>query len=1184
MHYEQHLPPRDIAAKRKQSVSNVNQNNRDAIRSDTVLQVTGARLLTRTGHILCLGLILSWTWCLVAAHGAESRIGIRLLWTTDSKTFTESGATVTDIDGDGLAEVLVAGREEIIALEGDGREAWRWRTKGRFMTYPAVLERPKTTALIFAADNGGLFSCLDGAGKPVWQRQLSAPSSWSASVVADLNADGTWEVIQTDETGTVWAFDAATGKPEWQTAVKGAPVSPAAGDLNEDGKAEVVVVTGKGIVTVLAADGTVLWEYQMGGYSDTWATSAPVIFGASSGLGRVVAASNEGRIVCLDSAGRLVWQRTVRGPVASGISVGDMDLDGETDVFVVTQLGVIYRFKEDGTQLWEMDMQGRSLAAGAMIDLDGDGSLEYVLCTQQGRLLVLDRLGRFIFDTQFDNRTINVTPAFGEIDRKVPGLEMVITGGESGRVSCFSTRARAGGLAHWIAYRGNEQKTGVWFPPVRKSSVEMTPENLSSEGLFTRSTVRFAISRGDVQGTLDATATCITPHGTMLVATSKVTGKHGVMILPVNVLWAGTYRFAWSVRDPHGNELLSRSREIHLEPFKNDRNLANGSIAALRRSADVVGAVLPRSGEALRREARLLAQELNDVIPLQDSSSVNGTSPEDRILDISAALVEHAHRAEELAEIVEKAASLGSATSLVLFEGSLWENREVNRQLPEDVKRSLNITRSMVPEEHEPVGLGILNILDRPVRARVSIDVPEGGPVVIQHRSVEVITALGESSWDPLPELDESQMLTIPPLSNEELWLDVHAAGVKPGEYPVKVRVQALNGAEVVESSRSPQSVPPAESVVTIQVRVLPFEMVPAGEFRLCAWATLTRSAIEDLLSHGNNVFVCPHGKPEYDAQGSLIRVDFSDLDAVVALLQGNDVALLLNGIPVLGVGFGNPEYPRRLTAYLNELVKHLAGKGFDTSHFALYPVDEPMGQGWNAVETVAGFGKMVKEANPAIMIYVNGGGELPMYEVLAPVTDIWCPGITMLPDNSSEMRIMRTSGKMLWSYDCAYPYARPVGPNIKNINIVGQFRTAALFAFRHGATGIGYWCYNIGENPWGRIQAEYPLVYPGSTRPVTSRRWEAVREGIEDYRILSALRRASQAPKTGRAEAEVQKRIRTLLEERLPAMIDESNANVVLGQARYVLDAVSNDSTIRAFRDEMMRCVEALARCETLD
>jgi hypothetical protein len=48
--------------------------------------------------------------------------------------------------------------------------------------------------------------------------------------------------------------------------------------------------------------------------------------------------------------------------------------------------------------------------------------------------------------------------------------------------------------------------------------------------------------------------------------------------------------------------------------------------------------------------------------------------------------------------------------------------------------------------------------------------------------------------------------------------------------------------------------------------------------------------------------------------------------------------------------------------------------------------------------------------------------------------------------------------------------------------------------------------------------------------------------------------------------------------------MIDESNANVVLGQARYVLDAVSNDSTIRAFRDEMMRCVEALARCETPD
>ena len=53
----------------------------------------------------------------------------------------------------------------------------------------------------------------------------------------------------------------------------------------------------------------------------------------------------------------------------------------------------------------------------------------------------------------------------------------------------------------------------------------------------------------------------------------------------------------------------------------------------------------------------------------------------------------------------------------------------------------------------------------------------------------------------------------------------------------------------------------------------------------------------------------------------------------------------------------------------------------------------------------------------------------------------------------------------------------------------------AALFAFRHGATGIGFWCYNQGGDPWGRMDMEYALVYPGRTKPVTSRRWEAARE-----------------------------------------------------------------------------------------
>src|SRR6266403_1969832 len=202
-----------------------------------------------------------------AATAAAGELKFPLLWQTDLQSFIESAATVADLNGDGRDKMLVAGREELFALDGRGKQLWHWRTKGRFMTYPAVLTRSGQASLIFAADNSGLFTCLDGAGKEVWHAQLKGPSSWSASVICDLDRDGSFEVIQTDETGMVWAFAALTGKVLWQTKIKGIPVSPAVGDIDGDGKPEIVVATGDGIVTALNGKGQVLWERTIGGSS-----------------------------------------------------------------------------------------------------------------------------------------------------------------------------------------------------------------------------------------------------------------------------------------------------------------------------------------------------------------------------------------------------------------------------------------------------------------------------------------------------------------------------------------------------------------------------------------------------------------------------------------------------------------------------------------------------------------------------------------------------------------------------------------------------------------------------------------------------------------------------------------------------------------------------------------------------
>jgi len=98
------------------------------------------------------------------------------LWSVNLNSLLETAAIPADLDGDGPAEILVAAREELFALDGRGKELWRWRTPGRFMTYPTAWVRPGQPALVYAADNAGNFTCLDGAGKVVWKAKLAAGS------------------------------------------------------------------------------------------------------------------------------------------------------------------------------------------------------------------------------------------------------------------------------------------------------------------------------------------------------------------------------------------------------------------------------------------------------------------------------------------------------------------------------------------------------------------------------------------------------------------------------------------------------------------------------------------------------------------------------------------------------------------------------------------------------------------------------------------------------------------------------------------------------------------------------------------------------------------------------------------------------------------------------------------------
>ena len=1114
------------------------------------------------------------------AYAGGAGLDLRLLWTADTKNMLFTEATIADINGDGLGEIIVAGSNDLIAYDGDGKVLWEYPiVRERFCTYPAVLMREGKAPLIFAADNAGGFICLDGKGKEVWRVHLSAPSNWSAAAVADVNADGKPEVIQTDEKGTVWAFDAVTGKVTWQTAAQGGiSMSPSVGNLTGGRMLQVAVGTGDGFLTVIDGDGKSLWSRQMGR-----SLAAPVIFTASDGTGRVVVGSEDGELFCLDSKGDLLWQHSAGSSLDASVSVGDMDMDGRADTFLVTTGGVIERLDEDGNVLWTLDMQMRTDAAGAVADINGDGKLEYVLCTHRARVLALNDVGEVILDRPLGvTNAYNATPTFGDVTKKSPGLEMVVCGGDSGKLFCFGTPAPADAMVQWGAYRRDLTMVGSWPGLARSVAVAMAPESLAWNTVLTGQGVRFRITNANRQDQpLRAEAVCVTPSGARHAITADIADATGELVLPVDVLTPGTYRFSWSLRNADGKMLASGGREVTMEPFANDRGLVHKASAALNDAADAAEATLALSASALRREARLLEDTAAAVAPLQEAALHPGSATQREALARTAALVNSAQRGLHIAGVVRQAIALGPGTSAIAFEGPMWTNRGVAASLPERASGPLEITRRVVSGEHQVVAVNLFNITERELQVRVAIEAPEGVTVVPQ-RAFPVPTAAGLVSWDALAELDDTRALTIPSLSTQQLWLVAATDEAAAGDRQITVHLQAINGAGVLEAPQTEQEIVPPETTVHINLKVLPFKMAPAGSFRLCTWAYVESSQFKDiadatyesLVGWGNNVFVIlAQPQATYDAEGRLTGpVDFAKLDALISRWRGKDVVLLLNGYPALtpvsgSDAFGSPTYQKALKPYLDALVAHMADMGFDLHHWALYPIDEAGGTGWDSINAQAEFGKVIRAANPNIQIYADAGGPDPaMMEAIAPYVDIWSPGVNLVTSEPHKFNIMKATGKTLWSYNCSYnnynKVLRDTG-SLKVADIVSEYRSAAIWAFRYGLTGAGFWSSLTGaEDPWTRTRYEYVMMYPGRTRPVTSRRCEGVREGIEDFRILAALKARLDATGNAALPEAVRTRVRHLLE---------------VGVPQYV-DGITDEPKLDRFRSEMLDCVEAVA------
>ncbi len=257
----------------------------------------------------------------------QLRPGYPLAFPADPVFKNFRNITLADLDGDGADEMFFGVADRLYAVSGD---TVKWtKTLSGLCRWPVAIgdvdgdNIPEIVALTGFSESPGQVYVLepDGSDKPSWPRSFEGHWMLSSPALADLDADGVLDIICSDLQGTIGDIYAMRGdgtriSAAWPVTLPNIPaVTPSIGDLDLDGKPEIVVCTTREIYA-LEVDGRVRdgWPYANG--STKFSFQSPLVADVTSDSGLEVIATGHGDLpqyLLLDYEGKDLegWPKAV---------------------------------------------------------------------------------------------------------------------------------------------------------------------------------------------------------------------------------------------------------------------------------------------------------------------------------------------------------------------------------------------------------------------------------------------------------------------------------------------------------------------------------------------------------------------------------------------------------------------------------------------------------------------------------------------------------------------------------------------------------------------------------------------------------------------------------------------------------------------------------------------------------
>lgn len=420
-----------------------------------------------------------------------------------------------------------------------------------------------------------------------------------------------------------------------------------------------------------------------------------------------------------------------------------------------------------------------------------------------------------------------------------------------------------------------------------------------------------------------------------------------------------------------------------------------------------------------------------------------------------------------------------------------------------------------LPQDKGSACVGLLN----PTFNDITVQVSRDSKALALGQLRPILAGNGTIVHDPIVPLDSMGTITLKANQATYLWVTADMSKLTSSAAGTALVISNLTSGEVkmripvtMERVYTNYSAPPPLS--TNWGYALEWPSTPSP-----IWSN-PQKALNDERSHGVNVYVIsPASIPAVGGLTDPYRIQ--RLTDEVNLYKGKGRILLYTAWSSnRPASTNNPD----LIAWADWMNSFMARQGLTNQDWAIYPVDEPSG---DPLSDKTGLGYLnnvattIKATYPQIQFYADPVWPLSVSQLipLSGLIDLWQPIYELfvggLPGTDSPeafKTFFNGTGKPWWVYHNPTSPAKAESP-------LNHYLLMGWRAFLIGAQGAGFWSYSdIQYNPdqpssaWNDFDSDEPdwaVVYEGPNGPITSRRWEAYRQGLQDYSLMKTVRNA---------------------------------------------------------------------------